>query len=343
MRALTKVPGLVKDVTYRPSVRTQFEYRLKNLSEAERQALKRIAKEQDLEVLADGFTPESKARVLDAASDYMEFKNPQDLLKEGGISAKWKQKLLVTRAQLGIRSQELKVPPPVNEMPHLGHDIRRFTFEGGTENGLRHEQGGFTRFGMRFAMNDMLDPGLGYPRNSQIEFMNVNLRYRFQRKEIELENVTLFRVESISPYTTYKNEFSFNVELGMKRIMDRNCDYCMAGTFEAGPGLAFQPGDNPLITIYSYLDFQIAYASAFQASNLRVGSGPTLGAVFLFNDDLRAMIAAKYKYSVFSREPHAYEAKSELRYGLNRSVALNVRAAKQMDSWETAGSIMLYW
>ena len=160
MRAVMRVPGLVSQVTYRPSVRSQFEYRLKTLNLEERSALSKMISQKNVGALPEAMSKESRAHVLDTASDYMEFKYPKDIVQKDTDSAKRKRQILLTRAQLGVRSEELNVPVPQDEQPDRAHGIRRLTVESGYEG----DRGAFTQLGFRFALQDLLDPGVGIPR-----------------------------------------------------------------------------------------------------------------------------------------------------------------------------------
>jgi hypothetical protein len=341
-RALRREPGLVAHVSYRPSVRTQFQHRLKSLSDEEQDVLAGLVLDQDLSVLKPDLPKKSQARILDAALDYMEFKHPEDLRSEKTPSSQWKQKLLIARASLGIRSESLEISPPRSEMPHLGHGIRRLTLGGGAL-GQSLDSPAYATLGMRFALNDMLDPGPGYPRNAQIEFMNVNLRYGLKPSRLQLEDLTLFRVTSLSPFTRFNHDVSFRVDLGMDRLVDRNCPDCLAGSFEAGPGIALQPTGSDRFTLFGFADAQIAFSPKLPASNVRLGLGPRAGAVFLITEDFRATVSGNYHYLAFSREPSSYEADAELRYGLSSTLAFNLQAARWMNVWKTGAALMVYF
>jgi hypothetical protein len=347
MRALMKEPALVSGFTYRPSVRTLFEARLKQLSQDEKISLKSVVRDREFARLESLASVDSKARILDAALDYLEFQHPEDLLKENSESAEFKQKVLVQRAKLGVRSQAFQFEEPRREMPHLGHGVRRLTLSGGSELSSEGASEIYGQLGMRFALHDFLDPSPGYPHASQIEFVNLNARLRKPSAStsvrFEVQDSALFRVRSLSPLTTFKRNISFRAEGGFLRVRDLSCERCGAGYFEAAPGLAVSVDDQSIWTLYGFADVQVAFSTAFRGSSLRLGLGPSLGVLFTPNDRLRGTLQASYKVLGFSESNGSYEARTELRYVLNSTYAFHVSAARWMRSIEASGGLMVYW
>lgn len=343
MRVLMKQPDLVSGISYRPSVRTTFEYRLEQLSRNEQVLLKKLIHDQNLSSIDQADSPTRKAQILDTALDYMEFKYPEDLLKDDSESTLWKRTLLLQRAALGIKSEKVDVPLPNHEAPHLGHGVRRFTIE----NGYSTDSTLFSRFGLRFALHDLLDPGLGYPPLSQIEFAHLNFRYQFKTQELKLDELTLFRVTSLSPITSFKRSTSFRVELGYKNIKNLNCNdslkNCGAAHFEAGPGLAFQPFGSSVLTLFGFANLSSSYSNHFTTSSLKLSGGPSTGAVIIFKDNLRSFFSLSYRYQVFALHSNSYELKTETVYGLNHNFALGLRAEKSLENWEAGASLKVYW
>jgi hypothetical protein len=347
MRVLMKEPGLVTGFTYRPSVRALFEARLKKLTEVEKRNLKWVARDRELERLDPTLDVASKARIFDTALDYIEFQHPEDLLKENSQSAEYKQRLLLSRAKLAVRSEPFQVEEPRHEMPHLGHGVRRLTVAGGSEHLDDEGSGAYAQLGMRFALHDFLDPSPGYPYASQIEFLNLNGRVRnlsgSAQTQFELQDSALFRVRSLSPLTTFKRDISFRAEGGFMRVRDLNCDRCGAGYFEAAPGLAVSLDEQSVWTLYGFADFQLAFSAAFLTSSWRVGAGPSAGVLFTPSERFRGLLQAGYKHLAFSGEPQSYEARAEFRYVFNSSFVLHASATRWMRSTEAAGGLMMYW
>ena len=344
MRALMKEPGLVSGISYRPSVRAQFLGRLKTLSGDESTALQKITLERDLTALT-GATPTSatlpiasKARVLDTALDYMEFKYPENLLREGTESSKFKQMLLVQRATLGVRSEAYKGEPPSDLMPHVGHGIRRLRLLGGSGT-----NDGFGQLDFRFALHDLLDTPAGYPNGAQIEFASISARYYRPTNQFELFDLTVFDVTSLSPMTPYLRSSSFRVDLGIHRVRDANCNDCNALSFEAGPGIAWSTGKSDFATFYSFMNFGIAHSSNFILSKWRLGAGPSAGVLLTPGRSIRALISGGYRYLAFSAHPDSYDAGAELRYHFNNRVSLAASGRKYTNEWESTAGALFYW
>jgi hypothetical protein len=221
----------------------------------------------------------------------------------------------------------------------VGHRSSRLSLEGGTESSLH----GFSTFGVRFALHDLLDPSPGYPENSQIEFFNIKARYFFDASKFELDELTLFRITSLSPWSEFSKKTSFRAQFGLERFMDRNCSRCVGASFQGGPGITIQPFGSSLVNVFAIADFQVAYSPGFTRSDVRLGGGPTGGLLFNVTPYFKALISGSYKYLLFSADPKTYQGTFETRYTLNSRIALNLRFTQWMDSREGAAGMLWYF
>ena len=126
--------------------------------------------------------------------------------------------------------------------------------------------------------------------------MNGSVRYQYKPEHFEVENVALFRVMSLSPFTEFKHQMSFKAELGFQRIYDNDCDRCGAAVFEGGPGITLQPFGTERINLFAFADFRADYSSKFYGSDGRLGAGPLVGILANFSNDFRGLISGGYKY-----------------------------------------------
>ena len=160
--------GFVKDVSYRPAARTLFKERAKRLSANEKLALSKLGSTSDVSVL-DNLSEQERVEVLDTAIDEIDANHPREIQDDNSEPAHRKQALLSARAKIRIKTPPLKINPPENGLPHLGHGSTR-TGVGYLTDGHKNK----TFLSQRFAHHDPLDPAMGYPPHSQIEFMNIS-------------------------------------------------------------------------------------------------------------------------------------------------------------------------
>ncbi len=339
VRRLMTVPGLVTRVSYRPSIRTQFEHRLKQLNSNEYQIFADFIHKKD-ETKLSGLPDPTQARILDAALDYIEYQYAEDLLKEKSTEVKsWKQAVMAQRAALGITSPELEISQPDLQRPEMGHGIRRVTFGLGGESGL----GSFGEIGFRFAMTDMLDTGPGYLQGGTVEFLAGNIRYWSSPSHFEIDDLTLLRLFSLSPLTEFRRNISFKIEAGAKRITDNNCNRCIAGNLEGGPGASISLSGDDDVLAFGIADFQIAYAPGFISYPIRMGAGPLLGILYRVTDDFKASASLGYRYHLFSTYKETLESRIEGRYGFDKYWAINLSFASHNIYSEVSLSGMYYW
>lgn len=339
IKAITKSPNLVSKVRYAPSVRSQFLARIDPMPVELVGDVKEVVQSKRLASLPENLSPEEKASVLDAAIDHVDFKAFRRLVEEPeGPEAQWKQKLLVSRARIPVRSPDLIVATPEDEVPHIGHEIMR----GGAEAGAGDKLGGYGAVQLRFALHDLIDPKPGYPEFSQIEFFNTRLRYLWERKEFWVEDFSLFRVISLSPLTTFDKQLSWKVKVGGTTIRDQSCDHCFAGQIEVGGG--FAKTFFGAVTAFASLDGEAFAAPGFSPrSFLRPGAGPSLLLRARLTRDLLAVGTASYRYRLFTDEPHYSSFGGELRWALGNNVALNFKTALYPDTWENSAGLFLYF
>jgi hypothetical protein len=275
-------------------------------------------------------------RVLDAALDFADFRYAVQLQK-GGPAAAWKQELLLARAREAARAEPLVVTPSERVTPHLGHESARFALGAGHQRGA----GAYAGLGLRFALHDLLDPGTGYPEHSQIEFAHLNLRYFGDAGRVRLEDLGLIRVTSLSPLTALSRERSWRVELGARRDYTGNCaGGCVPLGFELGGGYAVSA--TRALTAYAFVEAGARYARGFVASNVQLGVGPAIGAVYA-GDRLTASAQAGYRWLGFARETEATRAQLEARWLATPGLAVGLQGVAQNRMREASMQVFHYF
>lgn len=339
-----ETPGLVSAVSYRASSRSQFEKRLESLNAPAKEALQKIAalhndkenfNQAHLEEQLTGLEQSQQIAVLDAAADYLDFKNPEDVMKESTQSSREKRLLLLTRSKFRMPSQPLDGTLPTLEMPHFGHGSARAGIGFGYENsGI----GSFTELNMRFALHDLLDPTQGYPEDARIEFLHFRGRInqnQFSRTNrvgrwFELNEATLFRVTSLNPLRFYNKSPSWRVEFGMRQVRDLTCDRCYAGFAEFGIGETLGIQFGPRVNFYGLLDSEFMVSPSFENSAFRMGVGPRIGALARLTHQLKFYSEARYRYLFFMNHHHFYAFNAALRWFFEKRFAVELQGNSEV-------------
>jgi hypothetical protein len=102
VKALYRVPGLVKAVRYRPSIRAQFRRRAEGLSGAQLDEVSKLAGDPEAP-LPKGQSSAANARVLDAALDLVDLRHARELiLSTDPVAMRLKQRLLERRSAIAV-------------------------------------------------------------------------------------------------------------------------------------------------------------------------------------------------------------------------------------------------
>lgn len=238
VKVLFDNPGLVKNVSYRPSLRTQFLRAARDLDGAEADVVGELARDPEA-AIPTSWSPARRAEVLDAALDLHDMRYVEKIAFEReSKEAKHKQRLLERRAAILIPSRPLAIEAPVDRRPDIGHDAKRV----GVAPGYRAWRGAadepFVAFDFRLAMHDMADPSLGFPDLASIEFLPTRLRLypKEDGLRIRLDDFSIMQVVSLNPMHRFDHGLSWRLSAGAKTLERNGCHECFAGKLRVGAG-----------------------------------------------------------------------------------------------------------
>ncbi|MBC7690309.1 MAG: DUF4105 domain-containing protein, partial [Methylotenera sp.] len=344
IRVINSEPGLVRKVTYRPSVRAQFFARSEALTPEQQDSLDELNATHDPSKIPAHFRPEERAAILDAATDWLELNHNRDLVFDQGLAPQWKQSLLVARSKLGIPSLPLEVAPPVEGRPDSGHGTRRAIFEGGHSR----ENRGFGMLHYRFALHDLLDPQSGFPSYAQIEMFAFKLRYDWSgtglsdSSKLRLWQADLFNIFALNPLQRFNRKASWRIQGGATRIFDRNCQQCLAANIEGGNGLAYNPLKFVPLTVFALLEGQFSASGNFEGSHFRPAIGPMAGVRLALMNGFSVLLQSRYRYQLFAKYPHDSALEAGARWAVSPTFALNLRGTVQPHLHEAAAGLVIY-
>jgi hypothetical protein len=302
IRVLSETPGIVRDISFRPSKRRVLERQLAGLTREEQALLRRALRTQSPEILLDdSLPPERIARRLDVALDSIDFLNASEVVREDPEVLSWKRQFLLARSRLGLQTSPPEIPMPHKERPDTGHRSTRFT----PSYQFNPVEGPSYTFEYRFALHDFLDPLLGHNPGSSMEMGRMALRYlpkdrsRGETSRLEVEDFTLVEVRSLSPLTPFFRKLSWRAQFGGTTL--RSTEYrglfAPQGQLAAGP--AFSIFQNKLL-LAPFIFARADYHSRFNSTGLRLATGPELTLIARISRQLNLMASYQWERHLIS-------------------------------------------
>jgi hypothetical protein len=341
IKALYRVPGLVRAVRWRPSIRAQFRKRTEGLSSGELAAVARIAGAPGAP-LPDGLTEPQQAAVLDAALDLVDLRHARGIILGTDPEAmRLKQALLERRSAIRVQSEELQPDAPELQAPQRGHGSMRAAVSGGGST----ETGGFAAIDFRIALHDLLDPPAGYPELAQLEFADVRLRYNPRPRTLWLEQAWLANVASIAPMDRFVQPLSWRMRAGAVTLRDAGCPGCLAGALEMAGGATVSFFSDRL-TLFAMADSALDVSPnlhGIKDKAVRFGAGPLGGVRLRAGDALVFMGTARWHYLPWAQPESLFELEGSARVALPGGVAIGATATRRRDSSEVGGGVFLYF
>ncbi len=290
IRAVYNTPGLVTKVRFRPSLLRQYQWRSALLNTNERSQLRRLTTEirkheRHLARLQKYLPSVKDPNVMDAALDYIDARFGKKLFHKDATVSDLKQEFLVARSQLAI-AQPLPKIPEANSAPHLGHGTFRWSIGRGAST-LPSTHDGYTNLSVRFALHSEVDPTIGYPPRSDVEFMHIigNIydaqphasASPRQNPDPEIEEVRLIEVQNLTPYNTDFPHWSWKFRVGGEQTHDTElCVRCFSGVTESAAGLTWVPDSISGLTVFVMFDGQLNVGE-FLGGSASAQVGPLMG------------------------------------------------------------------
>ncbi len=309
--------GLVKSFHYRPAIRTEFFYRLKELSLSDQNYLKDFL---DKKQIPEDFSKRNEMNrrdLLDAGIDYMDFKFAKEVQKDGW-EKDFKTQLLVARSQVQLPTPPLKITPSDREMPHLGHGSRRL---GVGYQGSRIGNDAYT-FGIKHALHDRVDLITGYPEYAAISFGDFQFSYSRLREKVELEDFSLFEVISFSPLSPFNKSLSWRIKVGAEKLEDENCLNCHAAVLSGGAGYTFSLMEESRVTLFTGLRGGAYYIPNTKNNHTITGLGPSAEFRFRWNDQFITTLEGWYRHNFEGAHRNYQEINFKTQYSWNKNWAV---------------------
>jgi hypothetical protein len=338
-------PGLLKSVHYRPSLRTQFDEKVRLLAVHEAKLVEELSVEPDRPL---SLPPARAILVLDAAADLIDIRYARELLHHRNEShaAKRKQRLLERRAAIRMPSPEVVVPTDLHNAPEQGHGSRRIGLSAGRDAGNNLYFG----LDLRLALHDLADVSYGFPDGAQIEFLHAQLRMGEvkERFKVRLDRVDLVRVISLSSFQRFQRNISFQVAGGLLGVVESKTRTRTAGHMLIGGGFA-RGLFRDRVMMWAMADAQLLIGLPFSDSErgdkvpLRIGVGPSAGLRTRLHPSLILLGTGSYYWYPGQLPDARLQADVVLRWQFVRNLALSAEGRAHRYGLEAQGVLLSYF
>lgn len=335
VKVLFKNPGLVKKVSYRPSLRTTFMRAAQDLDGDEADLVLELAGDANTPLPKD-WSVDRQVKVLDAALDYYDMRYVEKIVYEReSEEASHKQRLLERRAALRVASAPKDAEPPWQRRPELSHDAKRV----GVAPGYRFRKGasdeGFVAFDFKLAMHDLADPAPGFPEQSQIDFLPTRLRLypKDNGLKIRLEDFSIVQIVSLNSMHRFDLGLSWRFTIGAKTLENAGCkddasderwSDCLAGKIRLGGGAAKSIAHDALI-VFAMMDAAVFAGdlSGIAEGPVRAGLGPYGGLRIRFDPHLIFVGTGEALWFPEQQDRIVWQGDGVLRWGFAEQHALS--------------------
>ena len=294
LRAVTETPGMVKNVSFRPSSLRRFLDRYKLLTPDEKELVEEAIETKNIAAFFQKLAKLPQAaqgKVLDAIVEYIDFK---EKIAGTRIPKKYPQlriRTLTERAKLKYVSSPLATVPEA-ERPDLGHKSNRL--------GLalaRRSTNPIFDFYWRPAMHDLMADRTGFPVGLEIDFWDVHIRYLPTENIAYFESFSLLRILSLPPLEPIVKSFAWELQLGARSIWscgDSEEERCLNYFVEGGVGQAFGLFDG-FLTPFTLLKAEIG-SSGEKGQSIYIGPVLNPGILIRAPYKINGIISANFKW-----------------------------------------------
>ena len=294
VRAITNVPGLLRNVNYRPSLRQVISERSEKLIRSDQELARALAL-GEITLKDNSFTAREdhvRAEILELAAEYVIYLsavkiNEQKLFSPNApsnhilgeknpngenINNELKREtllyqLLVARSTVAIKSQPPEVANP-SYRPDQGHRGHRIGFRYGYDDPDQ-----FLQIDFRWTYHDLYDPSSGFIRGRQLEFFQPAFRYYPEKNNFQFEAIDFVSIVSAPVRNYFIQPYSWEASAALKRYQFYEDESPLMGDFKAGFGISYQliGGSvasifaNTAINISNKFDHNIALAGGGRA------------------------------------------------------------------------------
>ena len=342
VKAVQRTPGLVRSVTYRPSVRSLFRASLAKLDARERDVVAALLVSADAPLPAD-LAPARAALVLDTAKLAVDarFAQPMTDGKDPG-AVRARDRLVERRASLGVPAAPVMTSAPRDKEPHKSHGSMRAVLGTGMTN---QYDTGFATFGWRLALHDLADPPDGEPELLQLQFVETRGRYDYGRQKLTLDTLIFADLMALNPVRRFETKLSWRARAFGMRLHDRAAPDSFAHGVDVSLGYSLGSGDDHLL-LFLMADAYVAFSGQIDGvggSFVRPGLGPFGGIRMRLPASTIVYVTGTMSYLPAQDLATTFDIRANVRTRLGANVAMGLEGAAQPRAMELQLASYLYF
>ncbi len=331
VRRLTRVPGLISQVYYRPSLRQSIDKRAKSLDFIEQEIAKSLALGK-VSLQATGLinrSLQSQGQILELASDYLSYLEansaesqglfssiggPRIPAGQGGEVLKRQHQLLTARSELALTFLPIQAAVSPVFRPDEGHDSRRVGVRYGSEEGEDYLQLDF-----RWVYHDQYDPSNGFVKGAQLTFLQPSLRYSFQDNHWRFDAIDFVNIASAPVRNYFIRPFSWRASASLERYRFASGDRPLMGDFALAAGLSYELSQQVSASVF--IDTQLLVSDRFD-HNAAVGLGVSTELTYTLTHQWKTGLHVELMQYVEGVTQTGYEFGGKLRFNDNTDSAI---------------------
>ena len=332
VRAVVSVPGLLKKVNYRPSLRRDINASAKLLvlpdqKMAKGLALGEMALNADVLLNKPGI---ERVRILELAAKYLAYQQArswrpankkQGLLgggKRNDVDERLEQQrsnrlfqLLTERSGIALELSAPVIKRP-DYRPDQGHSSHRMALRYGSESSEQYMQ-----FDWRWAYHDAYDPDSGFVEGSQLAFLKPALRFYPAKNNWQIEELSIVDIVSTPTRNYFIRPISWQASAAMSRY-DFDSDRPLLGDFTLGAGLSAAWGKGVTASIFT--DAQLLVGDEFD-DHIALGFGASADLSYTLTTAWKGGIHLEVMQYIEGVSQTAYQLAGKLRLSANKDSA----------------------
>ncbi len=225
-----------------------------------------------------------------------------------------------------------------DKTPDLGHDAQRLGLDTVYNAGL----GAGVGLNYRYGLHDFLDRQTGYPEHTQMELGGVRFQFFPSTSQIFIDELNLFRIARLRPFSSSWEELSWKFEVGGRRLRNSSCNRCGAANVAGGLGAAWKPVDSLPATLWVLAEAELLGSPDFSGFFIKPSLGPRFGARFSLTPWLNGGLYGLVRWQAGS--PYLFfEAGTQWRASISRNWAVQLQLQRYDEGWETLGGLFTYF
>lgn len=315
IKYLLNKKGIVKDINFRPSLRTTAAAQIESLSPEELDIAIEIAQSKKSLKVPESYnrlSEERKVAVLETASTlYRLYKGVGLPEEEERQVALVEREILLMRSRLKAPSLEPRVKTP--RPPHIAHGPAMLSMSAGIG-----KKGIYEGIELKPVLHDLVSREDGYEPLTQIDMLKLSLRFMNDYEKVFINNFDFIRIVSIAELKRWLRKLSWNLSLGVeadyrKEVEDmKYLDLLLRG----GPGVGVSSHIFLRETYFVFLENRLRLGID---QNFSIETGILAGTLWKMSEYSDLII-----YGDITKEIFKTTGKAKIDHNLNSELAIHL-------------------